>query len=244
MASLLRLASFATLFVAALSLPKNEPRHTCNDFSCNAEIGTPPALNMSALCSPTGPGYCNFGAYFSPSLLGSQNEYDAQVAIPKGDVNLYIFNNDCNVIGNFTSAYSASDYSSPLKPFDSELPMVVQVNTFVPSDGYGHGANIQFSYSTYGSKPLWNARDTQYNDFQDNSDDYYCVTTQSSSSGGAYWLQVRIDWEPSLFRFFPPLTCSGVISISAQGTLQLPRQTAVQCRPAFPCDSTTLPAAK
>ena len=193
MASLLKLASFATLFATALSLPQNEPRTHCgSSWACTGDIGTPPALNMSALCSPTGPGYCNLGAYMVPRTTGvAQVSANEGIQFP-GNVDLYIYDSACNQIGDLMSAYSISRNKSSLVPFDSELPEVVSVNNFAPPDGYGNNANIQFSYSTWTSPPLWNSKDSGYNDELNNSDDWFCWKTPSPTSTGATWLQVRI----------------------------------------------------
>lgn len=219
MASLLRLASLATLFAAALSLPHNEPRSDCSqDWYCSGNMGTPPARNMSALCSTTGSGYCNLGAYMVP-----RTTEEVTTNPSPGDVDLYIYDNACNEIGNLPSAFSASAHNSTLEPFDSELPWVVSVDHFAPPDGWGHDANIQFSYSTWTSPPLWNSGDSGYNDELNNSDDWFCWPTPSPTSGGATWLQVRISGSFPLpvSESFRPLTCPGVMSIGAWGTLRL-----------------------
>ncbi len=223
MASILRLASLATLFAAAMSLPNNEPRTHCGqNWYCTGDMGTPPALNMSAICSPTGPGYCNLGAYMVPRTVQQVNDNGGHPS--QGDVDLFIYDNACNQIGNLPSAFSVSNYNSSLDAFDSQLQMVVVVDHFAPPDGYGNNADIQFSYSTWTSPPLWNSGDQGYNDELNNSDDWFCWPTPSPTSTGATWLQVRNFWgaSPSRSRLFTPankvnpLCSAGVLSRATQ----------------------------
>ena len=188
MASLFRLASLAILFAAAQSLPRDEPRDSCgSNWACTEDMGAPLALNMSTLCSPTGPDYCNLGAYMVPRTVLSVNDNGGTPS--RGNVDLYIFNNYCNQIGNLASAFSLSNYNSSLVAFDSELAEVVAASNFNPPDGYGNNANLQSSYSTWTSPPLWNNGDDGYIDELNNSHDHYCWPTQTST--GATWLQIR-----------------------------------------------------
>ena len=131
------------------------------------------------------------GAYMIPRTVQQVNDNGGTPS--QGDVDLFIYDNACNQIGDLPSAFSLSKYNTSLVAFDSELPLVVVVDKFAPPDGYGNNANIQFSYSTWTSPPLWNSGDSGYNDELNNSDDWFCWPTPSPTSTGATWLQVRIS---------------------------------------------------
>lgn len=188
----LRLAGLASLLAVALSNPV--PGNPGCEWPCKG-LGTAPAVNWTALCTGEGEGYCNLGAYMTPNANPGATTGAWTNGTREGDIDIYLFDHSCNVIGQHLKALSSNDYYIPLKAIDSELPMTVVVDTYNPPDGYGAFANLKFSYST------WSSSAFEKDDKNGNVIGDACYCTQTGSSTEAQYLQVCTYYEHCLYLF-------------------------------------------
>ena len=154
----LRLASLASLLATALSRPSSAPhggsgpKNICGAL-CQGKLGTIDT-NWSLLCTSEPDGYCSLGAKMLPTTLDHAWQQDAPYGVSQqdrdtGDLDLFIFDNKCKLIGNKTEAFSSAGYTSSLPGVFSSLKWTVVVDDYNPPSMFGSYSKFHFKYSTW-----------------------------------------------------------------------------------------------